>query len=180
MKAELVLPLYPRLHLLPDGDVFYSGMFNTHFFTPGRFPSARWSSQTQEWTNVGGRHWEKNREEGISILLALRLPDYKPQILIAGGGTHNLGRILISLLHSVGKDSWGSIFSFLTHVQDTVERIDVSAPDLRWELAGRMHHPRIHANGVLLPDGNILVVGGMASYDHHNSDMHGTVYEAEM
>jgi hypothetical protein len=175
-----VLPLYPRLHLLPDGDVFYSGVFNTHFLTPGRFPSARWSPQTEKWTDLGGRHWEKNREEGISVLLALRPPEYKPQILIAGGGTHNVGRSLMALLHSIGKDSWASFFSFLTHVQDTVERIDLSKPNPGWELTSRMHHPRIHANGVLLPDGKVLVVGGMASYDHHDTDLHGAILEAEL
>jgi len=70
MKVERVLPLYPRMHLLPDGDAYYSGVFNTHFFTPGRFPSARWSPWTEEWADLGGRHFEKNREEGISALLA--------------------------------------------------------------------------------------------------------------
>jgi hypothetical protein len=157
-------------------------MFNTHFFTPGRFPSARWSPQTQDWTDVGGRHWEKNREEGISVLLALRPPDYKPQILIAGGGTHNLGRILMSLLHSIGKESWSSFFHFFTHVQDTVEKIDLSLPEPRWELGSKMLYRRIHANGVLLPDGNVIIVGGMSGYGHI-SEMHGVpdaVHEAEM
>ncbi|HEU0292726.1 MAG TPA: galactose oxidase-like domain-containing protein [Anaerolineales bacterium] len=182
MKVEQKMPLYPRMHLLPDGDVFYSGMFNTHFFTPGRFPSARLRPQTLAWTEVGGRHFKKNREEGISVLLALRPPDYKPQVLIAGGGTHNLGRILMILLHSIGKDSWSSIFHFLTHVQDTVERIDLSRPNPRWELAGKMHQRRVHANGVLLPDGNVLVVGGMSSYGHisHEHGVPGAVLEAEM
>lgn len=179
MKADRKLPLYPRMHLLPDGDVFYSGVFNTHFFTPGRYPSACWSPRTQEWTEVGGRHGKKNREEGISILLALRPPRYQPQILIAGGGTHNLGRIIMSLLHSIGKDSWSSFFSFLTSVQDSAERMDLSLPSPRWTLMNKMHHKRIHANGVLLPDGNVLVVGGMSSYGH-SSDSHGAVYPAEM
>lgn len=182
VNGERILPLYPRLHLLPDGEVFYSGVFNTHFFTPGKFPSARWNPQTQEWTNEGGRHWEKNREEGISVLLALRPPEYRPQVVIAGGGTHNFGRTLMSLLHSIGKDSWASFFRFLTHVQDTVERIDLSKPEPRWELAGKMHHPRVHANGVLLPDGDIVVVGGMSGYGH-SSEMHGVpdaVLEAEL
>jgi hypothetical protein len=183
LKEERVLPLYPRLHLLPDGDVFYSGMFNTHFFTPGRFPSARWSLHTERWTDLGGRHWEKNREEGISVLLALRPPDYKPQILIAGGGTHNLGRMMMSLLHSIGKESWGSFFKRFTRVQDSVERIDLSKPNPRWELTGKMHHPRIHANGVLLPDGKVLVVGGMSNYEDHSSSTHGVtgaVHETEL
>jgi hypothetical protein len=182
LDEQRVIPLYPRLHLLPDGDVFYSGVFNTHFFTPGRFPSACWSPQTQAWTAVGGRHWEKGREEGVSVLLALRPPDYKPQVIIAGGGTHNFGRSLMTLLHSIGKDSWSTFFRFLTHVQDTVERIDLSLPIPRWELAGGMHHPRVHANGVLLPDGKVAVIGGMSGYGHI-SEMHGVpnaVREAEM
>ena len=182
LREERKLPLYPRLHLLPDGDVFYSGIFNTHFLTPGRYPSARWSPKTQVWTISGGQHWQKNREEGISILLALRPPDYRPQILIAGGGTHNVGRTLMSLLHSIGKDSWSSFFSFLTKVQDTVEQIDLSVPDAGWQLMNRMHHRRVHANGVLLPDGSIVVVGGMSTYGHGSGahNVHGAVLEAEM
>jgi hypothetical protein len=182
MKGERKIPLYPRMHLLPDGNVFYSGVFNTHFFTPGRYPSALWSQQTEAWTEVGGRHWNKNREEGISILLALRPPDYPAQIMIAGGGTHNLGRIIMSLLHSIGKDSWSNVFSFLTNVQDSVEKIDLSLPAPRWKRMNKMNQRRIHANGVLLPDGNVLVVGGMSSYGHSAGEhgTHGAVYEAEM
>jgi hypothetical protein len=179
MKVERKLPLYPRMHLLPDGDVFYSGVYNTHFFTPARYPSSRWSPQTEAWTNSGGQHWQKNREEGISVLLALRPPKYKPEILIAGGGTHNFGRILMSLLHSIGKDSWGDFFRFLTKVQDSVERIDLNQANPHWDLAGKMHHRRVHANGVLLPDGNLLVVGGMSDYSH-GGDLHDAVCDAEM
>lgn len=182
MKAERDMALYPRMHLLPDGNIFYSGVFNSHYFIPGRYPSARWSPQNQLWTNQGGRHWEKNREEGVSILLALRPLDYNPAILIAGGGTHNLGRSLMALLHSIGKESWSHFFSFLTEVQDTVERINLSEANPRWQLMGKMHHRRVHANGVLLPDGNVLMVGGVSGYGH-SSDTHGEhaeVLEAEM
>lgn len=182
MKVRQKMPLYPRMHLLPDGDIFYSGVFNTHFLTPGRYPSARWSPQTEQWTLTGGPHFKKNREEGISVLLALRPPDYKAEVLIAGGGTHNVGRTIMSLLHSIGKDSWSNFFSFLTRVEDSVERIDLSAANPRWELKGKMHHPRVHANGVLLPDGTVLAVGGMSSYGHgggiHSAD--DSVGEAEL
>ena len=182
IQAQRKLPLYPRLHLLPDGDVFYSGIFNTHFFTPGRYPSARWNPQTEAWLEVGGQHFEKNREEGISVLLAIRPPGYQPEILIAGGGTHSFGRSLMSILHSVGRDSWASFFSFLTRVEDSVEYIDLGAAVPRWEQKRKMHHPRVNANGVLLPDGNILVVGGMSGYSH-GDDEHGmqdAVCQAEM
>lgn len=166
MEAEQLFPLYPRLHLLPDGDIFYSGVFNTHYFVPGRFPSARWSYQTRMWQELGGRHKEKNREEGISVLLALRPPHYEARILVAGGGTHNFGRILMTLFHSIGKNLWSSKFHSLTQIQDTVELIDLGLPEPRWQSMPKMHLPRIHANGVLLPNGQVAVVGGMSKYGH--------------
>ncbi len=164
LAEEKAFPLYPRLHLLPDGDVFYSGVFNTHYFVPGRFPSARFNPSTERWTALGGRHKAKNREEGISTLLALRPPDYPARVLIAGGGQHNLGRIVMSLLHSIGKDSWAEKLHFLLKIQDSAELIDLSQRAPAWETIGKMSKPRVHANGVLLPDGQVLVVGGMSGY----------------
>ncbi len=165
------LPLYPRLHLLPDGDLFYSGVFNTHYFTPGRYPSARWDPVQGTWTPTGGRHRVKNREEGISVILALRPPDYHPQVLVAGGGHHNLGRMVMSLLHSIGLETWGERLGFLLRVQDSAERIDLNEPEPRWRLVRPMNRRRIHAVGVLLPDGHVLAVGGMSGYGHI-SDTH--------
>jgi hypothetical protein len=173
-----LLPLYPRLHLLPGGDVFYSGVFNTHYFTPGRFPSARWHPESAQWSPQGGPHFNKNREEGISMLLALRPPDYCPQVLIAGGGHHNLGRALQSILHGIGKGGWAEKFNFLTTVLDSVEFIDLGSPDPRWQRRSNMHYRRIHANGVLLPDGKVCVVGGMPS--HANAAGELPVLPAEM
>jgi hypothetical protein len=163
------LPLYPRLHLLPDGDVFYSGVFNTHYFTPGRYPSARWRREARRWTPEGGRHHHKNREEGISLLLALRPPDYAARVLVAGGGQHNGGRALALLLHQAGKDSWAELLSFLSTAVNSVEMIDLSEPEPRWKLKSPMNTRRIHANGVLLPDGQVLVVGGMPGHGHGHS-----------
>jgi hypothetical protein len=88
----------------------------------------------------------------------------------------------MSLLHSIGRDSWSHFFAFLTSVEDSVEQIDLSQKSPHWELKGKMHHPRVHANGVLLPDGNVLVVGGMSSYGH-GGGIHGdddSVCEAEL
>ena len=88
----------------------------------------------------------------------------------------------MALLHSIGKESWGHFFTRFTHVQDSTERIDLSEPDPQWKMSGKMHHPRIHANSVLLPDGKVLVVGGMSSYEHISdmNGMDGSVLPAEM
>lgn len=101
-----------------------------------------------------------------------------PRVMVAGGGTHNLGRMLMSLLHNTGKESWSRHFRFLTEVQASVEVINLGEPQPRWRDAGPMHHRRIHANGVLLPDGNVLVVGGMSGYGAGHAE-HG-VLSAEM
>jgi hypothetical protein len=178
MAGRKIFPLYPRLHLLPDGDVFYSGVYNTHYFTPGRYPSARWKHETGEWVNQGGRHFYKNREEGISLLLALRPPDYRPRILVAGGGHHGLGRSLASILHELGKHRLADWLAVLTTALDRVELIDLCDPDPRWQLKSNMHERRIHANGVLLPDGKVLVVGGMPNHAH--SFHHLPVLPAEL
>lgn len=166
LPGDRVFPLYPRLHLLPDGDVFYSGVYNTHYFTPGKFPSARWDINTQEWTELGGQHQVKNREEGISLLLPLRPPDYKAQVLIAGGGHHNLPRTIQSILHGIGMDSWAKKLARFATAQKSVEFIDLSRAEPRWEGRADMHFPRIHAVGVLLPDGKVAAIGGMPGHGH--------------
>jgi hypothetical protein len=166
LPGERIFPLYPRLHLLPDGDVFYSGVYNTHYFVPGRFPSARWDHRSGEWHELGGLHKMKNREEGISLLLALRPPDYRPLVLIAGGGHHNLARILESLLHSIGRHHLSHKLQRFVTAHKTVESIDLAEDEPHWRSCADMHLPRIHAIGVLLPDGRVLAVGGIPGHGY--------------
>jgi hypothetical protein len=166
LPGERLFPLYPRLHLLPDGDVFYSGVFNTHYFIPGRFQSARWHHSTGDWRHLGGRHKIKNREEGISVLLALRPPDYRPQILIAGGGHHNLARMLESLLHSIGRHHLSHKLRRFVTAHRSVEYIDLGDDTPRWQSRAEMHLARIHSVGVLLPDGKVLAVGGVPGHGY--------------
>ena len=166
LPGERLFPLYPRLNLLPDGDVFYSGVFNTHYFVPGRFPSARWDHIRDEWREVGGAHKKKNREEGISVLLALRPPDYRPQVLIAGGGHHNLARLLESLLHGIGRHRLSHKLRRFVTAHKTVEFIDLADDPPHWQSRCDMHLPRIHAVGVLLPNGQVLAVGGVPGHGY--------------
>ena len=72
-------PLYPRLHLLPNGKVFYSG--------PGT-SSALFDPSTHAWTrNVANTNYAGVRTYGTSVLLPLTPQNsYTPQVLIMGGG----------------------------------------------------------------------------------------------
>ncbi len=45
----------------------------------------------------------------------------------------------------------------------TVEILDTSQPQPQWRYTAPMNFPRIHANAVTLPDGQVLVVGGGAA-----------------
>ena len=71
-------PLYPRMHLLPDGNVFYSG--------PGT-SSALFNPSTADWTlNVANTNYSGVRTYGTSLLLPLTpANNYDPKITIMGG-----------------------------------------------------------------------------------------------
>jgi len=76
--APWVPPLYPRMHLLPDGTVFYSGPTDR---------SSVFDPLTQTWTmNVARAMFPLERTYGTSVLLPL-LPEagYAAKIIIMGG-----------------------------------------------------------------------------------------------
>jgi hypothetical protein len=71
--------LYPRLHLLPDGKVFYSGaQITSKLFDPA---TTTWNTSFAT-TNYGG-----TRTYGTSVLLPLTpANNYDPKVIIMGGG----------------------------------------------------------------------------------------------
>src|ERR1051326_5728433 len=72
-------PLYPRMHVLPNGKVFYSGA------TTG---SSLFDPATHTWsTNVAFTNYSGTRTYGSSVLLPLTPQNnYKPVVFIMGGG----------------------------------------------------------------------------------------------
>ena len=72
--------LYPRLHLLPSGKVFYSGAQTT---------SKLFDPSTTTWnTNVATTNYSGGRTYGTSILLPLTpANNYDPKVVIMGGGS---------------------------------------------------------------------------------------------
>ncbi|MDQ1411292.1 MAG: hypothetical protein QOJ41_3027, partial [Acidobacteriaceae bacterium] len=71
-------PLYPRLHVLPNGKVFYSGSTTqSRLFDPA----------TSTWSNViATTIYGGTRTYGSSVLLPLAPPNYAPKVIIFGGG----------------------------------------------------------------------------------------------
>ena len=132
--APFTPPLYPWLHLLPDGRVFESGAQpDSHIFNPA----------TQTWTtNVAATRYGQERNYGSSVLLPLKPSEnYRARIMIMGG--------------------WpgGSAPS----ATDTAEIIDLSAATPAWQSLPSMSAPRVQMNAVLLPTGKVLALGGSAT-----------------
>src|SRR5712692_2384851 len=75
--ASWTPPLYPRMHLLPNGNVFYSGATTQ---------SRTFNTSTHAWANVATTKSSGTRTYGTSILLPLTPPNYVPQVIIMGGG----------------------------------------------------------------------------------------------
>lgn len=69
---------YPRAHLTPHGDLFFSGaQLDSHRFDP---TALTWNQNVARTTHGATRRY------GSSVLLGLRPPLYTAHILIAGGG----------------------------------------------------------------------------------------------
>ena len=80
VNAPWTPPLYPRMTVLPNGQVFYSG--------PGA-GSALFDPGTQTWTqNVAHTNYGGSRNYGTTVLLPLTpANNYKPSVMIMGGAS---------------------------------------------------------------------------------------------
>jgi hypothetical protein len=125
---------FPRQNVLPNGMVFQSG------WTP---QTHLWNPATHVWTLVATTKFGKDRQYGTSVLLPLTLAsDYKPKVLILGGGPQAQPSHI--------------------HGTDTTETIDLSVPNPQWEWGPKMIGERIEINATILPNGQVLVSGGSA------------------
>ena len=137
-------PLYPRMHLLPTGHVFYSAPSSaTLDFNPS----------TQIWTLVawtiypGENDPNGERTYGTSVLLPLTPQNnYSPKVIIMGGDNP---------------------------ATDTTELIDLSPAGFQisagcptfapcWVQGPKMAQTRVEMEATILPNGKVLVDGGSA------------------
>jgi hypothetical protein len=144
--ADRWIPMYPRLHLLPSGEIFYAGSYNTHYTFPfllRAFPSALFSVSNNKWITIGLPENIK-REEGTSVLLPLVPPDYTARVLLIAGGLQP------------GSDA-------INHV----EMIDFSEMSPEYKAKEPLTHARYYCYAVLLPDQKVLVLGGKKGTKSH-------------
>jgi hypothetical protein len=146
--ADKWFPLYPRIHLLPNGDLFYAGSYNTHMtfpFSLSSFKIARFDFDEKKWKNMAHPK-DLDRQEGSTVLLPLDPKEnYTAKIMLIGGGD-TLGNSPIN----------------------KVEMIDFSDDEPAYRQVTSMKHQRYYVYPVILPDQRILVVGGKKGHRGHH------------
>ena len=143
--GETSLPLFARLHLLPDGNVFYSAVGQMWGPFGQAADEALWhfykgyDPRKKEWTTYGAGHFGA-RSGAFSVMLPLD-PPYKVADILVGGGT---------LLTSPGS----YVANNFTEIVRVVggQAVSMRGPDL--------NNARWFSTGVALPDGNVVAVSG--------------------
>jgi len=182
-------PLYPRMSVLPDGKVFYSGSTaQSRLFDP---VAKTWSGVIAT-TNYGG-----TRTYGTSVLLPLTpANNYKPVVMIMGGGNPSTATTeLIDLSAATPKWTNGPPMSEpriemnatilpngkIIALGGSLNDEDTGTASLNADLydpatntfssAGMNAFARLyHSNSLLLPDGTVWVAGGnpaRGTYERH-------------
>jgi Domain of unknown function (DUF1929)/Glyoxal oxidase N-terminus len=134
--------LYPFVYVVPSGP--YAGKLMIHSRQTTRFldvASNTWSGPV----TAQSPHSRTYPAEGTSVMLTLSPADgYRGRVLAIGGaGAPPLGQG--------------------TPAQKSVELLDLGAAMPTWQNAAPMKEPRVLPDGVILPDGKVLVVGGSRS-----------------
>jgi len=187
--ASWTPPLYPRMHLLPDGTVFYSGAgTGSRIFNPS----------TTTWSGiVATTNYTGTRTYGTSVLLPLTPANgYRPRVMIFGGGNPATATTeIIDMSAAPLQWQYGPSMS-----QPRIEmnatilpngRVlalggsrndeDAATASLNADLydsntntfspAGANVFPRLyHSGSLLLPDATVLLVGGnpvRGTYESH-------------
>ncbi len=130
---------YPWTFLLPGGDLFIAGPQKpARRFDPMASPVV-----AQQYDQLTPQQRGVNMD-GTAVLLPLRSPGYAPRVLIAGG-TSDGANWSPAEINPLSSAEW----------------IDLSAAAPAWQALPDMNVGRRHLNSVLLPDGRVLVLGGV-------------------
>ncbi|MDQ3963724.1 MAG: DUF1929 domain-containing protein [Actinomycetota bacterium] len=163
--GETSLPLFARLHLLPDGNVFYSGVGQMWGPFGQAVDEALWhfykgyDPKKNEWTTYGVGHYGA-RSGAFSVMLPLEPPYLRADILVGGG----------TLATSPGSYVANNITEIVRAVGG--QAASIHGPPL--------NNARWYSSGVLLPDGNVIAVSGATRDEVISPGSESPVLEAEL
>jgi hypothetical protein len=153
--ASLTLPYYPRDFVDPkNGLVFMAGerIQSRWLDVDATGPSGR-----GQWTTGPTHIWGFNRDYGSAVMYDTG------KILYVGGG---------------GYTGWDTPDAKSPVPTATAEKIDLMGTSPAWSSAGSMAQPRRHLNATVLPDGTVLVTGGVSGGGFN--DLASAVHTAEL
>jgi hypothetical protein len=146
-ESENSLPLQPRMILTPDGKFFYPGV--GQMWGPFGQAADEATMALQQSFDLQSKTWEVKglaplgaRSGAFTIPLQLQPPYDKMTILISGG----------TLGPPPGNWVPANPFSTLTTVD--------ASGNVANQMTGNLNHARWFHSGILLPDGQVVVVGG--------------------
>ena len=123
---------YPWTFLLPGGDLFIAGPQKpTRRFDPMATPIV--DDPARQYSQVFSQRGVNM--DGTAVLLPLKPPHYEPRVLILGGQPPD--------------------------AKQSAEWIDLSIAAPVWQALPDLNVPRDKVNSVLLPDGRVVVAGGI-------------------
>ncbi|WP_430967345.1 galactose oxidase-like domain-containing protein [Spongiimicrobium sp. 2-473A-2-J] len=166
--ATFRLPIYPGMHLSPNGKIFFTGSnWGQEIDNPNtRALSVNEAAVSGSWDTFGGglRPNQPNREEGMSVLLP---PARDGKILLFGGSLalNASGGPIMQTSGNVG-------FNRINSATDpkSAEILDTLASPPTWTpTTNTLAHGRINGHGVILPDETVLIAGGHDNFKWLNT-----------
>jgi galactose oxidase-like protein len=167
-SADHTLPLFPRLHLLPDGNVYYDAGGQTFNPFGQAYDEALWNiaasynPTTQKWTDLGipfgvstnSKHLTSTavtagfRGSSFSIMLPLT-PD--------AAGNYDTAQFL-----SAGGVLGVSPGAYLANASSVINTVTMSGGKEQFSSAptGALNNPRWFSSSVLLPTGQVIAFNG--------------------
>lgn len=161
--ATKALPIYPGLHLAPNGKIYFTHTcWGQEMSDPDTASlSIANNASTGSWTNYAGlKPPHPRREEGMSVLLP---PAAEGKILVIGGGfAVDAGGNGLVTPGGPGPNGFD-------HIQDNSDPLQADVMDTTvdpptWTSVGPMGHGRTNGHSVLLPDATVLICGGHDKY----------------
>jgi len=123
---------YPWTFLLPGGDLFIAGPQKpARRFDPAATPIV--DNPAKQYNQISSQRGVNM--DGTAVLLPLKPPHYESRVLILGGSAAD--------------------------AQQTAEWIDLSVANPNWQALPNLNVARDKVNSVLLPDGRVMVAGGI-------------------
>lgn len=132
-------PLYPSLHLLADGRLFYSG---AHVFAAGPgTPPYTWNVSTNQitWMDNPAALDADRRDQAASVLLP---PAQAQRVMVIGGGHEENTNVAVA----------------------STAVIDFTKPNPTNTAGPPIDAAKMYVSAIILPDGRVLQTGGATGY----------------